>query len=76
MKKIRKKRKSKVNFDKYGWALVCDAKPPKFELVIIQNHSKKEQLAWWTGHCWDQGIKKINGEPYKWHRLPRGYEFT
>ena len=75
-KKPRKKRKSKVKFDKDGWALVCEYKPPKFHLVIVQNHSKDQQMAWYTGHEWDCGIKKINGDPYKWRRLPRGYEFT
>ena len=75
MIKVRKKRKSKVKFDKDGWATVAEYKPPKFELVQIQNHSKNMQYAWWIGYKWDYGIKKIDGDPYRWKRLPRGYEF-
>ncbi len=74
-KKIRKKKIPKIKFDKDGWALVEEYKPPKFLLVKIQNHSKEIQMAWYTGHCWDWGLKKIKGDPYKWKRLPRGYEF-
>jgi hypothetical protein len=71
-----KKRRVKIKFDKEGWALVGEHKPPKFDLVIVQNHSREEQLAWWLGYAWDYGKKKINGDPYRWKRLPRGYEFT
>ena len=70
-----KKKKPKIRFDRDGWAMVHEGKPDNFEMVRIQNHSGDEQFAWWAGFRWDYGTKKIKGDPYRWKRLPRGYEF-
>ncbi len=72
---MKTKRKAKIKIDRDGWVRVAEHKPDKYDLVRIQNHSGDQQFAWWTGYCWDSGIKTIRGIPYRWKRLPRGYEF-
>jgi hypothetical protein len=51
-----------------GWAKVDEYKPPIYELVKVKDIAGKTQYAWWNGHDWDYGNKRI-GEPQYWRNV-------